>query len=410
MVAALLAAGQALAADPVLTPAPMGAYLPYGQGTVVQGPSTGASPRPSTPQMPGTPSTTPPSTTTPSTTPSLTPSDTTGTGADAFAQGSPAGGQSSSYTPGVIGDLNSGGYFTKNVFLISPSVSSSSSSFGSSNFFTATASSAHVKLPIVTRIGVKIGENNESPMPMDRVTLGYNFYSNTKIDGGASPVNGFDTHVEMFSFEKTFMDGNASIGARLPFTQLPGETALGLNGIGDLTLISKFALLNDRSSGSVLSGGLAVTVPTGRNLHPIDNFGNNISGDLRTVLLQPYVGFIFNCEDFYVQGFSSAILPTDFQDNVYLANSVVGGYRLYQSNSSQCLNYLIPVVEAHVTTPLNNRGLGSAPISFTDVFVTTVGMHVGLYNCAQMTIGAATPLTGPRPFDWEGVVQLTLRF
>jgi len=272
----------------------------------------------------------------------------------------------------------------------------------------SSSSFAQVEVPFVTRTGIKIGENNESALPMDRITLGYNYYNNTNVNG--SGLGSFDTHVETFQVEKTLLDGAASIGIRLPFIQNPGESAVGLNGIGDLTLITKYAFYADRSTGNVLSGGVAFTLPTGRDLHPVDEFGGSLNSKLRTVLFQPYVGWIYNCGDFYTQGFSSIIMPTDWSDNVYLANSVVGGYRLYQSNNSQCVNYVIPVVEGHLTTPLNNRGLDSGPVSFTDVFVTTVGVHVGLYNCAQLTVGGAVPLTGPKPFDYEGTVQFTLRF
>jgi len=245
-------------------------------------------------------------------------------------------------------------------------------------------------------------------MPRDRITLGYNYYSNTNVNGSA--LGQFDAHLETYQFEKTFLDGNASFGARLPFVQVPGENALGMNGIGDLTVITKLAVFADRDSGSVVSGGLAVTLPTGRDLHPVDEFGNSLNSKLRTVLLQPYVGYLLNADDFYLQGFSSAILPTDFSNTVYLANSVVGGFRLYQCNHTATLNYVIPVVEGHLTTPLNNRGLDSGPISATDIFVTTVGVHIGLFNCSQLTLGAAVPLTGPKRFDVEGVVQFSLLF
>lgn len=65
-----------------------------------------------------------------------------------------------------------------------------------------------------------------------------------------------------FGVEKTFFVGTTSIGLRLPFLQshggLPGAQAPDM---GDLALITKYALINDRP-GSVLSGGLNVAIPT----------------------------------------------------------------------------------------------------------------------------------------------------
>jgi hypothetical protein len=37
-------------------------------------------------------------------------------------------------------------------------------------------------------------------------------------------------------------------------------------------------------------------------------------------------------------------------------------------------------------------------------------VHLGLCQSLNLTIGAATPVTGPRPFDVEGIVQANLRF
>jgi hypothetical protein len=105
----------------------------------------------------------------------------------------------------------------------------------------------------VRRGAFKIQEN-ESPRPMDRVYFNYNFYSG--VDLGSKKV---DIQRETFGFEKTVLDGNASLGIRVPiFQNLDSK-----DDIGDITLIGKYAFFNDRTTGNVISGGVAVTPPTG---------------------------------------------------------------------------------------------------------------------------------------------------
>jgi len=270
---------------------------------------------------------------------------------------------------------------------------------------------------LVTRSGINIGEN-ESPMPTDRFSFDYNYYDNTgRLGSGTS----FDTHREMLQWEQTFPSSNASFGFRLPFVQNPGDGSLGLGGMSDLSLVTKFAFYDDPSTKNVVSGGVVFTFPTARAVHAVagkegpvtpDQYFSTIDDDLRTVLFQPWLGFILHADDWFFQGFSSIIMPSDWKDTVILTNSVCVGYTLYQSSSSPCegITYLKPVVEAHLTTPLNNRGLDSGPISFPDICVATAGMHIGVGFCSDLTLAAAIPLTGPKPFDVEGIAQFTVRY
>jgi hypothetical protein len=101
----------------------------------------------------------------------------------------------------------------------------------------------------IRRGAFKIQEN-ESPRPADRVNLTFNYYNS--VDLGTKKI---DVQRETLGFEKTFLDGNASLGARLPFFQNLDNK----DDMGDITLIGKFAFLNDRMTGNVISGGIAIT-------------------------------------------------------------------------------------------------------------------------------------------------------
>ena len=122
--------------------------------------------------------------------------------------------------------------------------------------------------------------------------------------GSRTPAPGLERY-----FEKTFFEGNASFGMRLPFLQLDGvQGGIDDNQIGDLTFILKWAFLNNLETGSLMSGGLVVTAPTG------DDF-IGINGEvIHSTLIQPFLGYIWNRESFFVHGFTSVVIPTDSED------------------------------------------------------------------------------------------------
>ena len=163
-----------------------------------------------------------------------------------------------------------------------------------------------LELPVIGHTGYKISDN-ESPSPTDRFFLTYNYYNDVHtVD------TSFNLDRELIGFEKTFLNGDASIGVRLPFIQTPsstGFTGIDNNEIGDLTVILKYAFINDRTTGNVLSGGLAITVPTSQGIET--GYTNNY---IRDVLFQPYAGWVVNRGDLFVQGFHSVVVPSDHRD------------------------------------------------------------------------------------------------
>jgi hypothetical protein len=282
---------------------------------------------------------------------------------------------------------------------------------------------AAVRIAIPIEGAFKIAEN-ESPRPQDRVFLTYNYYNNltgpssAPILATSSTTIGFttftdatvvppatlrsDVHREVIGFEKTFLDGNASFGLRAPLYEQVGDDSFGHGDVGDLTLILKYALVNDLVSGNVLSAGLALTAPTGPAV-------STIAGNVHDVLLQPYLGYIWNQGRFYVQGFSSLVVPTDDRDVTLLFNDVGLNYRLYCGESGRTIRFVILTLEAHVTTPLDHRDAVS-PIIAPDLVVLTGGVHVGLGCRSILSLGIATPVTGPRTFNVEALAQLNWRF
>jgi hypothetical protein len=240
--------------------------------------------------------------------------------------------------------------------------------------------------------------DNESPRPVDRLFATYQYFN----DVLARPSKA-DLHQEVFGFEKVLLDGYASVGLRAPVFEMQGDGSASRSDFGDLSLLLKYAWLDTRA-GDAVSTGLVVTVPTGPNFTLADGTS------LHPVILQPYMGGLFNLDRFYLHGFMSLAVPMDARDAVLLFNDVGIGYRFYQSRDSAVLSFVIPTVEAHVNTPLNHRGSPRLCVAGLDEVVLTYGVHLGLFKKAQLSLGIATPVTGPLTFDVEALAELNWRF
>src|SRR5262249_57463808 len=129
----------------------------------------------------------------------------------------------------------------------------------------------------------------------DRVFLNVNYFQGGSAFGPGAPD--FDLGRETIGFEKTFLDGDASFGFRVPILQKDGISRISMNGFGDISLILKFAALHDHQTGNLVSGGLVVTAPSGRNPRLITG------DDFNTTLLQPWLRLLYNHDAFYVHGF-----------------------------------------------------------------------------------------------------------
>jgi hypothetical protein len=261
-----------------------------------------------------------------------------------------------------------------------------------------------VLAPITSAASFKIAEN-ESPMPQDRVFFAYNFYDNLQhsVTGFQVATPNMDLHRETIGFEKTFFGGDASFGVRLPFQQIASEDGIGDSDVGDLSLIFKYALFNDRATGNVLSTGMVVTIPTGGQ--------TTIEGEspIGAVLFQPFLGFVVNADVLYVQGFSSLAVPTDARLPTLWFNSIAAGWWAYRNPAADCLTALVPTVELHVNTPLSHRGITTEPIGFPDTVDVTAGCH---FQFHQATLGVAVgaPMTGPKPYDIEVLANFNWNF
>jgi hypothetical protein len=283
--------------------------------------------------------------------------------------------------------------------------------------------------PVPSRSQFRIADN-ESPQPQDRLFLTYNFLHNVNKDAltrvpenvfirDTRLISNLDVHYETFGFEKSFWCNYASIGVRVPFFQLEEKEPTGEQGplfqiqrgldqntIGDVSLVLKYVLAYDCESNNLLSGGLVITAPTSPEVKVYKAnepaFFQEGRG-IRTWLFQPWLGYFIDIGHVYVHGFTSIVIPAEDNDvYVWFADIGVGWL---------CYSFLVPTIELHYQTPVNESSdLYREPVGAIDSLILTAGAHVAFYEACTVTVGLATPLTGPGPFDVEAIAQLNIRF
>jgi hypothetical protein len=255
--------------------------------------------------------------------------------------------------------------------------------------------------------------DNQSPRPQDRLFVAFNFYDNLR-QAPTSSLHDVKVYREFFGFEKTFFNGNASLGLRLPLNTLsvasftPGVAGAS-TALGDLTVFLKGILLQNRQTGSLLSSGLAVTPPTG----PANFAGAPFARSILSTSFQPFVGYIWNSGRWFVQGFSGINVPSDPRVTTMYYNDVGIGYALFRAQDPEAwLAAVVPTFEVHVNTPLNHRvtqvvgSLAGTP----DVVDLTFGGSLLFRRGSSISAGIVNPVTGPRPYDFEVVVLLNVLF
>lgn len=305
------------------------------------------------------------------------------------------------------------------------------------------------QVPILSRGAFKIAEN-ERPTPEDRFILTYHGYSGmpgalpappgsifatgtggpfstviSPLQGGPSrarqpvlvasnliaggspavvttivPSPNTFVHRQVVGFEKTFLDGLASVGVRAPFFQVQGDGSVGGSDFGDLTFVFKY--LAWTNGPDALSAGVAVTAPTGPAIP-------TVAGDIHSTLIQPFVGARVQAGDLFALAFTSVAIPTDSRDVTILFNDLAVGFVMHVGSPDALVQWVAPTAEVHVTTPLTNRN-GTGLITVPDLVVLTQGVQVGLGSGTTVAVGVGVPVTGPRPFDLEAFLQLNFRY
>jgi hypothetical protein len=262
--------------------------------------------------------------------------------------------------------------------------------------------------------GFKIADN-QYPRPVDRVWVSFNYYDG--VNSGlnkeiGAPIKNMQVYNEVFGFEKTFLDQQASVGFRIPVNTLTiGSGFPGLAGThtstGNFSSFFKYVLWEDRQ-GSLLSGGVDLSFPTG----PKTFAGYPSTLGINAFEMQPFLGYIYRQNDFFMQGFTSIAVPTDRNLATMYYFDIALGYFVYRSEDPRALiSAIVPVFETHLNIPLNWAGfqpryIGSTP----DVVDLTYGVNLGIANRAVLSTAYVHSVTGPTPFSGELAIMLNVPF
>jgi hypothetical protein len=217
----------------------------------------------------------------------------------------------------------------------------------------------------------------------------------------------------VLGFEKTFDEGRGSFGMRLPIETLSADsTVRGIQtptstATGNLSLFAKYILKQNTQTGSLASVGLAIAPPTapGRFAGAPYVFGMNNTS------FQPFLGYVWNFGDFYLQGFSAFEFTSSARDVTLMYNDVGIGYYLYRSEDPHAfLTAFVPNFEVHVNSPFTHRDWKNRldPAGTADVVNLTYGLNFQFQRTALLSTALVTPVTGPRPFDAELCVYLNI--
>jgi hypothetical protein len=291
---------------------------------------------------------------------------------------------------------------------------------------------ASVYSPQFNRGTFKITEN-ETPRPSTRAYVTYNFYDNLLKAYNPPGAPRIVLHQQNFGYEQAFADQQYSIGFRLPYNQIVGYGTgrdFTDTSLGDLTVIAKAVLWEDRATGDLVSGGLAVTAPTGssrltrsqvRVADPATIAAIQAArpGEapplepevIHSTLIQPFLGYILVNGDWFVQGFTSVVVPTDETETLFYAQTLALGYTLYR-RPGEFLSGIYPVFETHANIPFTNRDFRNPnnPAGFADTVTLLGGTFFEFNNRSTVGFATGAPVTGPRPFSLQATVQFSIRF
>lgn len=249
---------------------------------------------------------------------------------------------------------------------------------------------------------------NQSAAPIDRWYLNYSYYNDVGGFGG----NGANISRWVAGNETTILDGDASLGFRVPFYYVdPGiDNTLSAGtanraAFGDISLLFKYALINN--GGDVLSSGVAYTIPNGSStLGGVPSPAFNAPGPRHQGSVQPWVGGIRQLGGgVFFQGFSAFDIPIATGDSTIWLNDFQLGFvaRTYQSSG---ITAIVPLMETHINSPWHRTLPGGQ--AYYSTLNVTMGVAFEINNASTLTLGLVCPIQDNHTFDYEFQCQYNM--
>lgn len=281
---------------------------------------------------------------------------------------------------------------------------------------------------------LKIAEN-ASPLPRDRVFVGYSYFDNVPLIAGGVNVNRL-----VPGFEKTLFDQTASIRVRVPMAttldsnvNLDGRTTDDHGELGNVTIDYKHLLVS--RDDYYVSAGLGVALPTADDL-AIQLFGRDfIRAENEGVRLLPYVAGLASLGDrWFVQGFlqldfdtngntihldsgnGNGLVPVGrAQDPTFLFLDLAVGYWIVDRPRSEgWLHGIVATTELHYNRALQSgdvvdfNGLQIGDFSRnTEVLNGVVGATASVGRSSTIGLAYVMPLGSGADQQFDGEFRLT---
>jgi hypothetical protein len=277
-----------------------------------------------------------------------------------------------------------------------------------------------------------ISENNTS-IPTDRVYFIYNAFFNAlqTTTGGFQPTtNSVDLHRYLIGFEKTFLDGNASIDFRMPlFSGLDFQDSgfVGNTGnVGNLAMYLKGLLYID--DDVALASGMGIGLPTGSDVR-LQSQNDFLTIQNQSVRLMPFVAMTMSPgEKWFVQSFGQVNFAASGNDviggsgnyGVFTEQNLLQfdlglGRWMWRDSQRDLFTGLAGIAELHYTTTIQDSDTVNIPITSVfggnvtnsanrlDLLNLTSGLHFQLGPMSNLRVGAVVPLRAEpdRVFDSE---------
>lgn len=274
-------------------------------------------------------------------------------------------------------------------------------------------------------------------LPTDRVFLRYSYIDNVSYGSESAGLNRF-----VAGFEKVFANGLYSFELRAPLatdsissSTLDADRFSSTNDarFGNLTMYAKALLIN--RAQFALSGGLGLALPTaeGTNVNYV-NGTPLLRIENESVHVQPFLGMLYTptsrlFAQAFVQYDATASGNTIMLDATGAGLSRVGtltdanqlfvdaavGYWVYKSDARSGLTGVVPMLEIHQNTAVQNGDvIASGPFqignfdgnsSFTSL---TVGTTIEFAKRSQCTIGYSAAVGGGQDRMMDGTLQVLL--
>ncbi|HEY2149019.1 MAG TPA: hypothetical protein VGH32_13855, partial [Pirellulales bacterium] len=290
----------------------------------------------------------------------------------------------------------------------------------------------------------KISDDN-CVLPVDRVSFLGDHFDNA-IQLTTPTVHALDVNRYTPGFEKTFLDGNASLELRIPFADTQNSDLFLDNSgreeateFGDMVLVLK--ALAYRDATVAFGGGVGFVLPTAPDariftdgqsqpLFTIDNSAFHLQPFLALLytpsdrlFFQTFIEFDLDTTGNHVEQLDVGRIGTLHDQDLFQADLQLG-YWWYRDPTARYLTGVAPTMEYHYTTTIQNASIVTAgarngdfifgsPANRLDIHNLTLGVELQIGPRALLNIAAVLPLNGNndnRQFDSEYFIQFNRFF